>query len=27
VEKIAQNYQEFTELWLNECKIKKEIKK
>lgn len=27
VEKVAQNYQEFTELWLNECKSKKEIKK
>jgi len=27
VEKVAQNYQEFTELWLNECKGKKEIKK
>lgn len=27
VEKIAQNYQEFTELWLKECKSKKEIKK
>jgi len=27
IEKVAQNYQEFTELWLNECKGKKEIKK
>ncbi len=27
VERVAQNYQEFTELWLNECKSKKEIKK
>jgi len=27
VEKVAQNYQEFTELWLNECKSKKEKKK
>ncbi len=27
VEKVSQNYQEFTELWLNECKGKKEIKK
>jgi 5-dehydro-2-deoxygluconokinase len=27
VEKVAQNYQEFTELWLSECKSKKEIKK
>jgi 5-dehydro-2-deoxygluconokinase len=27
VEKVAQNYQEFTELWLNECKGKKEKKK
>jgi myo-inositol catabolism protein IolC len=27
VEKVAQNYQEFTELWLRECKSKKEIKK
>ncbi len=27
VEKVAQNYQEFTELWLNECKGKKELKK
>ncbi len=27
VEKVAQNYQEFTELWLSECKGKKEIKK
>jgi myo-inositol catabolism protein IolC len=26
VERVAQNYQEFTELWLNECKGKKEIK-
>jgi 5-dehydro-2-deoxygluconokinase len=26
-EKIAQNYQDFTELWLNECKGKKEAKK
>ncbi len=26
-EKIAKNYEEFTELWLNECKNKKEIKK
>ena len=26
-EKIAQNYQEFAELWLNECKGKKEMKK
>ena len=27
VEKVAQNYQEFTELWLNECQSKKEKKK
>jgi myo-inositol catabolism protein IolC len=27
VEKVAQNYQEFAALWLNECKGKKEIKK
>ena len=27
VEKVAQNYEEFTELWLNECESKKEIKK
>jgi myo-inositol catabolism protein IolC len=27
IEKVSQNYQEFTELWLNECKGKKEIKK
>jgi 5-dehydro-2-deoxygluconokinase len=27
VEKVAQNYQEFTELWLNECKSKKEKKR
>lgn len=27
VEKVAQNYQEFTELWLNECKGKKETTK
>ncbi len=27
IEKVAQNYEEFTELWLNECKSKKEIKK
>ena len=27
VEKVAQNYQEFTDLWLKECKSKKEIKK
>ena len=27
VENIAQNYQEFTELWLNECKGKKQKKK
>jgi myo-inositol catabolism protein IolC len=27
IEKVAHNYQEFTELWLNECKGKKEIKK
>ena len=26
-EKVAQNYQEFAALWLNECKGKKEIKK
>ncbi len=27
VEKVAQNYQEFTELWLKECQSKKEKKK
>jgi len=27
IEKVAYNYQEFTELWLNECKGKKETKK
>ena len=27
VERVAQNYQEFTELWLNECNGKKEKKK
>ena len=27
VEKVAQNYEEFTDLWLSECKSKKELKK
>jgi len=27
VEMVAKNYEEFTELWLKECKSKKEIKK
>jgi myo-inositol catabolism protein IolC len=27
IEKVAKNYEEFAELWLNECKSKKEIKK